>query len=37
MAMGKDVLGPLKIVDLIHMNYHLWIEKYVIQLNVISS
>jgi len=35
MAMGKDVLGPLKIVDLIRMNYHFWIEK--IQLNVISS
>ena len=36
MAMGKDVLGPLKIVDFIHMNYHFEIEKYVIQHNVNS-
>ena len=34
--MGKDVLGPLKIVDFIHMNYHFEIEKYVIHLNVNS-
>ena len=35
--MGKDVLGPLKIINFIHTNYHFWIEKYLILLNVIDA